>query len=247
MQLKALDAAALGRVRIVLVETSHPGNIGATARAMKTMGLTQLVLVNPVCFPHQQATARAAGADDILHSARICNDLQEALTDTHRIYGASRRGRSLSWPTLSPRACAQHSAHYLSRADVAVLFGRERNGLSNEELELCHAMVEIESNPEYGSLNLAAAVQILAYEFRLLLNTELIEEILPLSASYQELERFYAHLEQAMHDFGFYNPAKPRRLMRRLRRLVARAHPTPTEVQILRGLLTAVQEHRKQL
>ena len=154
----------LSNIRIVLVHTSHPGNIGATARAMKNMRLEQLVLVQPAQFPSAEATARASGADDLLARARCCATLDEAVADCALVIGASARLRSVRWQEFDPRACAQEVLQASAHAPVALVFGREQSGLTNEELERCHALVHIPSNPEYASLNLAQAVQVLAYE-----------------------------------------------------------------------------------
>ena len=233
----------LSNVRIVLVNTSHPGNIGAVARAMKNMGLTSLWLVQPAAFPHAEATARASGADDLLAQARVCASLEEAIADCALVVGASARRRSIPWPELDPRVCAEHMLREVAAAPVALVFGREQTGLSNEELDRCQYLVHIPSNPEYPSLNLAAAVQVLAYELRYASDVppsgEHWREHPPVSAA--EMEQFYAHLERVLVALEFLDPDNPRHLMRRLRRLYHRARPDQNEINILRGILTATE------
>lgn len=242
-------------IRTVLVGTSHPGNIGACARAMKTMGLSQLVLVAPVAFPHPDATARAASAADLLESACVCASLDEALAGCELVLGASARQRSIPWPAYTPRDAAEHVAEAFSERRVAVVFGRERTGLENSELERCHALVTIPADPDYSSLNLAAAVQVMAYELRLALvgsrqsQTGSHRDAGGAArdggarlATADELEQLYAHLERVMLATGFLDPAKPRHLMRRLRRLFNRARLDHNELNILRGLLSATEK-----
>jgi TrmH family RNA methyltransferase len=235
----------LSRIRVVLSHTSHPGNIGATARAMKTMGLTQLHLVNPRLFPHADATARASGADDVLAAAKVCADLDEALAGCRLVVGASARSRSIPCPVIGPAECARMAADASSQGEVAMLFGCEQSGLSNSEIDRCQYLVQIPTNPDYGSLNLASAVQILCYEVRVaLLDLQDVNGAsgvhVPVSAD--EMERFYVHLEQTLVQLGFLDPANPRHLMRRLRRMYNRARPDENEVNILRGILSATQE-----
>ena len=235
----------LENLRIVLVGTTHPGNIGASARAMKTMGIDSLVLVNPMNFPHADATARATGADDVLLRARVTDNLADAIDDCRLVIGASARLRRISVPEMDPRACASRVAEVTREAQVALLFGREQSGLSNEEMDRCHFLVRIPTNPNYHSLNLAAAVQVLAYEMRTAREHVAVIETpgpkAPLLAPVAEMERFYRHLEQVLCETGFLNSANPRHLMRRLRRLFNRAVPDQNEVNILRGILTSVQ------
>jgi TrmH family RNA methyltransferase len=236
-------------IRIVLIDTSHPGNIGATARAMKTMCLDHLYLVNPQRYPCAEATARASSANDLLARARVCTSLDAALQDCGLVIGASARMRSLSWPQLDPRQAAERLVEEGRQAPVAVIFGRENSGLTNEELERCHYLMHIPGNPEYNSLNLAAAVQVVAYEIMM---AALLHDDAPKSsaeeppdyASATETEAFYAHMEQVLIEIGFLDPAKPRFLMRRLRRLFIRARLDKNEVNILRGILTAVRQSR---
>jgi len=234
----------LSAIRVVLSNTSHPGNIGATARAMKTMGLTGLYLVNPKLFPHADATARASGADDVLATARLCATLDEAMRDCRLVIGASARTRSIPCPVISPRECARRAYAESGQGSVAVLFGCEQSGLSNAEIDRCQFLVRIPTNPAYGSLNLAAAVQIIAYEILVAHENRQDDPALtghvPVSAG--EMERFYVHLEQALIELEFLDPANPRQLMRRLRRLYNRARPDENEVNILRGMLAAAQQ-----
>ena len=234
----------LNNVRIVLVQTSHPGNIGAVARAMKNMCLDQLVLVRPAQFPSADATARASGADDLLARARCCNTLEEAVAECGLVIGASARLRSLPWPEYDPRACAQQVHEASSHTPVALVFGREQSGLTNDELERCHALVHIPSNPDYSSLNLAQAVQVIAYEVYMAQQDGEWQGSPPESppCSAAEMERFFAHLEQTVTELGFYDPANPRQLLRRLRRLFQRVHPDNNEMNILRGILSAAQD-----
>lgn len=237
----------LSTTRIVLLNTSHPGNIGAAARAMKTMGLGALWLVNPKQFPHADATARASGADDILAHATVCTHLQEALGDCNLVVGASARPRSIPCPVLTPRECARLVDEPGDKSRVAVLFGCEQSGLSNAEMDRCHYLVQIPSNPDYGSLNLAAAVQVIGYEFyvrHVEAHTAVaMPEHIPVSAD--EMERFYAHLEETLVALEFLDPENPRQLMRRLRRLYNRARPDENEINILRGILTAARQGRE--
>ncbi len=252
---------SLHNIRIVLIETSHPGNIGACARAMKTMNLSSLYLVQPKVFPSAEATARASGADGILAGARVFETLDAALAGCGLVIGASARQRTIAWPELTPRECAQQVIAQCARAPVALVFGREHSGLTNSELERCNALVRIPSNPDFSSLNIAAAVQILAYEIMLenLESTPVAPGILPPAtlvhpctsqkvpddnagpATAAEMDQLYTHLQQALTDIGFLDPANPRQLMRRLRRLFNRARLDKIEINILRGILTAAQ------
>ncbi|MGE0385027.1 MAG: RNA methyltransferase [Gammaproteobacteria bacterium] len=235
----------LANIRIVLVRTTHPGNIGAAARAMKTMGLSSLRLVQPARFPAPEATAMASGADDLLAAASVCADLPAALAGAGVVIGTSARRRSIPWPPLTPRECARRLLAAAAAGPVALVFGCETSGLSNEDLELCHGLVQIPTVESFSSLNVGAAVQVLAYEIHALWSqapeTAAWTSDAP-PATADQLERLYAHLREAMTQVGFYDPAKPRRLMRRLRRLFGRAGLDQHEIQILRGFLAAVQE-----
>ena len=232
-------------IRIVLVETTHPGNIGAAARAMKTMCLDQLYLVNPHHYPSAEATARASGADDVLAQATLCSSLQEAIAGCGLVMGTSARLRSLSWSQVDPRQCAEQAMRACGTMPVALVFGREHSGLSNEEMMHCHALVNIPSNPEYSSLNLGSAVQVLCYEL-MMARTGGGAESDGISddavAPVEEVERLYAHLETVMIETEFLDPANPRHLMRRLRRLFNRVRLERNEVNILRGILTSFQD-----
>ncbi|MCH1413816.1 MAG: tRNA (cytosine(32)/uridine(32)-2'-O)-methyltransferase TrmJ [Glaciecola sp.] len=237
----------LDNIRIVLVNTSHTGNIGSTARAMKTMGLSDLYLVDPVSAPDGKSSALAAGAGDVLANATIVSDLSEAVKDCALIVGTSARSRTLPWPMLTPRECGVKMVQEGQKGPVALVFGRENNGLSNDELQLCHFHVCIPANPEYSSLNLAAAVQTLCYEIRMgYLNLDSypdIESDYPLS---EDLERFYVHLENTLTKTGFIVKNHPGVVMTKLRRLVNRARPESQELNILRGILSAIDKKNKQ-
>ncbi|MBL8518849.1 MAG: RNA methyltransferase [Betaproteobacteria bacterium] len=233
-------ANALANIRIVLCQTSHPGNIGSTARAMKTMGLSRLVLVAPQHFPHPEADALASGATDVLANARVTATLDEALAGTVLAIGMTARRRDLSHPMLGLREAAQRLLDNVPAGQVALVFGTEMFGLSNDELDRCQLAAHIPTNPDYSSLNLAAAVQVAAYEIAMTASVWKVPEAPPReSASHDELERFYAHLEQSLIASRFLNPDMPKRLMTRLRRLFARASLEKEEVNILRGILTA--------
>ena len=237
------DSKLPARIRIVLARTSHPGNIGAAARAMKTMGLTDLVLVAPAVFPNSQADAMAAGSTDLLAAARVCATLAEALADTTLALGVSARRRDIVSEVLTPPEAAMRLLGEAQAGPVALVFGNETSGLSNEELSLCQGLVTIAANPDYSSLNLAAAVQVLCYEIR---QTWLGHVSWPQpemdAASGDEVEKFYAHLETALAELAFLNPGSPGKLMLKLRRLFARTRLAKEEVNILRGILTAAQE-----
>ena len=234
-------------IRIVLVETTHPGNIGAVARAMKNMGLDELALVKPKHFPHKDATARASGAVGVLKNALVVASLREALTDCVYVAGASARPRTIEWPSMGPRECAQRLQLENEVGSVAAVFGPEKSGLHNDDLDLCHTLLTIPTDPDFSSLNLAMAVQVLCYELRVAGTVDagpVVEsEASPATAA--EMEHFYTHLEQVMTDIKFLDTDNPRYLMRRLRRLFNRARPDKNEVNILRGLLTAVDRTRK--
>jgi tRNA (cytidine32/uridine32-2'-O)-methyltransferase len=246
-----------GGVRVVLVGTQHPGNIGSAARAMKTMGLSDLVLVAPERFPDREANALAAGADDVLEAARVCATLGEALGDCRLVLATTARRRSVPMPELSPAEAARRVvAGQREGAGVALVFGRERTGLENEELQLCHAAVRIPANPEYSSLNLAAAVQVLAYEWRVAaLEAGLLDagrrepahdpgpapDADDRPASHAEMESFFAHLAAFLDTIDFHKGKAPDVVTHRLRRLFLRAQPDPRELRILRGILSDTQ------
>ena len=233
---------SLDNIRVVLIETSHPGNIGATARAMKTMGLGQLRLVRPKYFPHADATAMASGADDLLGQAELYETLPDAVADCVAVAGASARMRTHHWPSYNARESAQRLMAVADQGPVAIVFGRERAGLTNEEMDHCQWLLNVPANPAYASLNLAMAVQIVGYELRMSSGSAQLpasQKNEPAPAA--ELERFFEHLEQVMVHTEFLNPDNPRHLMRRVRLLFNRAAPDQNEVNILRGLLTSVQ------
>jgi TrmH family RNA methyltransferase len=232
-------------IRIVLVGTTHPGNIGATARAMKNMGLRDLALVDPRYFPDKEATARASGAEDLLESATVVETLQEAIADCVYVAGASARSRAINWPCLDARDAAERLLHESAAGPVAAVFGPEKSGLSNADLDFCDTLLTIPTSPDFSSLNLAMAVQVVAYELQAAQSQKRpeYEPDAPLATS-SELEHFYTHLEQVLTDLNFLDPDNPRHLMRRLRRLFLRARPDQNEVNILRGFLTAVERDR---
>ena len=239
----ASPAALLSQVRVVLCQTSHPGNIGACARAMKTMGLQHLFLVEPKHFPHAEADAMASRATDILESARVCTTLDQALAGTVFAAASTGRSRDLSHAVLTPREAAARMIEEARHGPVALVMGAEKYGLTMEQVNRCRVMVGIPANPEYSSLNLASAVQLLAYELRLaaLQPAPMPQKRYP-PATHEDMELFYAHLEQAMVDIGFLNPDEPRRLMQRMRRLFERSRVEREELNILRGVLAAAQE-----
>jgi tRNA/rRNA methyltransferase len=233
---------SMQRVRVVLAQTSHPGNIGAAARAMKTMGLTHLVLVNPKVFPDPQAVAMAAGADDVLASARVCGNLSEALHGTVLALAMTARRRELATEPSWVRDAAIECAATVTQGDIALVFGNETSGLSNAELALCNRWAMIPANPAHTSLNLAAAVQLVCYELRLALLAVSPAPIISgagLAATHEEVDGLMGHFEQAALESGFLDPDRPGRLMLRLRRLFARAGLEKEEVAILRGLLAS--------
>jgi tRNA (cytidine32/uridine32-2'-O)-methyltransferase len=260
----------LDRIRIVLVDTSHPGNIGAVARAMKTMCLSQLVLVSPKLFPHADATARASGADDILASAQVVDSLDKALLGCQLVIGASARLRRLGWPQLGPAQSAMQAVSEAKQGHVAYVFGREDSGLSNEELERCHYLMHIDTNPEFSSLNLGSAVQLVCYEIQrhycLILaetapenRTNYANELVAQGKSQQEnnaehdveeyanseqMEHYYKHFESVLMDIGFLDPHHPRKMMRRLKRLFNRSRLSLVELNIMRGILSGIEKFK---
>ncbi|WP_068804540.1 RNA methyltransferase [Thauera phenolivorans] len=237
-------APALDRIRVVLSHPSHPGNIGAAARAMKTMGLHQLWLVAPQRFPDEVAEARASGATDILANARVVGSLEEALAGTILSAAVTARRRELALPRRLAREAAIEVVNHVADGEVALVFGNETSGLSNEEVGLCSMPVSIPANPDFSSLNLGAAVQLLCYEVRMAaLAPTAPQDPRPEFATHDELERFHAHLERAVTASGFHDPANPKRLLPRMRRLFNRVRLEKEEVAILRGMLTAFEKH----
>lgn len=245
--LNKIKMIMLENIRIVLIETSHSGNIGSTARAMKTMGLTDLVLVAPKQGIDDQAIALAAGAEDVVKSAVVVNTFSEAVADCSLVIGTSARLRHLQNSLIEPRECGEKAIHHAINGKVAIVFGRERVGLTNEELLKCHYHVTIPANPDYASLNLAMAVQLISYEIRMAYLATTIEakttsvnaDIYP---SMQELEYFYHHTEQLYQSLGFI---QNQGVMQKLRRLYGRAELEKTELNILLGMLSAVRKKLK--
>ncbi|PHQ79600.1 MAG: tRNA (cytosine(32)/uridine(32)-2'-O)-methyltransferase TrmJ [Coxiella sp. (in: Bacteria)] len=230
-------------VRIILTCPSHPGNIGATARAMKNMGLSELYLVAPKDFPCHDATVRASGADDILEKAQCVDSLEDALAGCHKVFATSARSRRLEWPLCTPREAAE-KIKSLGAHKSAIVFGRESSGLTNDELSLCHYHIHIPTIDEFSSLNLSQAVQVIVYELFVAISgeTPVVIDDEDVLASADELHGLTEHLRQTMTAVQFLNPNQPRKLMLRLRRLFQRADTTKTEVNILRGFLTAIDQ-----
>ncbi|MCJ8319178.1 MAG: tRNA (cytosine(32)/uridine(32)-2'-O)-methyltransferase TrmJ [Colwellia sp.] len=249
---ETFTGSLLDRVRIVLVNTSDCRNIGSAARAMKTMGLTDLVLVDPLELPNGQAQALSAGASDVLNGARIVKTLEDAISDCGLVVGTSARSRTLPWPMLEPRGCGEKLIKEANEYPVAIVFGRESSGLSNEELQLCHFHVQIPANPDYSSLNLAMAVQTLSYEVRTSFlvqeNAQYANKVKSDDEEYpviEETERFYSHFEQAMKKTGFITPNHPGLIMTKLRRLFNRARPDVKEIKMMRGILASIERAAK--
>lgn len=239
----------LDNLCIVMIQTSHPGNIGSAARAMKTMGVSDLRLVNPNKFNSPETRALASGADDILDNARHYATLTEALADCQTIIGTSARSeRTISWPQLDARECGEFIAEHLTQQKIALVFGRERSGLTNDELEHCHSLAHIPMAFDFFSLNIAAAIQLFCYEC--MMATQALKPPPKESsahdpneapATHEALEGFYTHLETTMIESRYLDPENPRLLMRRFRRLFGRAKPTKSEASMLRGMLSAFQ------
>lgn len=235
----------LADIRLVLVETSHPGNIGAAARAAKVMGLSEFWLVAPKRFPSAEADAMAAGAVDVLAQAKVADTLAEAVTDCQWVVGTSARRRWFNDIPLAPRSFAEQACAMRDGERVALVFGRERIGLTNEEVDLCHALIEIPANPEYSSLNVGNAVQVLCYELRVAALAGVTGEDKRHYPTAEEVENFYAHLQKVLLKTGFLDPGNPRHLMRRLRQLYGRIRMDENEVAILRGILTSVETPKR--
>jgi TrmH family RNA methyltransferase len=232
----------LDRIRVVLVRTSHPGNIGAAARAMLTMGLTRLYLVEPRYFPDPQADAMATGAIEVLQRARVCASLDEALAGAQFCVGTTARVRDLSAPMVDCRAAAQRAVREAATQEVALLFGAEIFGLTNEELDRCQLLLSIPTNDDFSSLNLAAAVQVVAYETRMAALQRDVARKPKAFATQEQLELLYEHAERTLYQVEFFDPQRPHRMMRRLRRLFSRTRLEENEVHILRGILTQVNK-----
>ncbi|MAR90737.1 MAG: RNA methyltransferase [Pseudomonadota bacterium] len=248
----------LDRIRVVLINTSDSGNIGAAARAMKTMGLSDLVLVDPEEFPTAKATARASGAADVLHQAQVVETLDQALADRQLVFGTSARMRTIPWPVMSPREAVRIVENEPKDASIAIVFGREDAGLSNEELRRCHYHICIPGNEAYPVLNVASAVQVICYEMRLAALASQAAAtprgpVMPLQipdwdeplASAEDMERFLTHFEQTLLDIGFFDPANPKQLMTRARRLFMRTRMDRLEMNLMRGVLSTVQKRVK--
>ena len=236
------------KVRIVMVNTTEPGNIGAAARAMKNMMLSQLYLVSPSNFPSAVATARASGADDILSNARVCSSLEEALNGVKLVVGASARQRNIKWRQLDViDTCSQiQSSLVSSDEDVAVVFGTENSGLTNEELDLCSILMTIPGNPKYFSLNVASAIQVFAYQNFISTIDGKFDNTPKDIASFEDLNSFYKHLEQVLEHINYFDSKKPKSLlMRRMRRLFGRSEPEKEEVAILRGILNKINPYQQ--
>ena len=238
-----MTSTALDRVRVVLCETSHPGNIGAAARAMKTMGLSRLVLVKPKHFPHADAEAFASGALDVLRAAVVCDSLDNALAGTVLAVASTSRHRDLTHEVVDCREACKRLMQDATRSEVALVFGPERTGLTVREVNKCHLIAAIPANPDYASLNLAQAVQVFAYELSMVAGgTATPTQASSDAATHDEAEGFYRQLEDLFHLSGFLDPQNPKRLMQRMRRLFARSRLEKEEVNILRGFLRAVRE-----
>ncbi len=234
-------------MKIVLVETTHPGNIGATARAMKNMGLNQLVLVKPKHYPSTEATSRSSGAWDILEAALVVDTLEEAIFDCNLVVGTSARRRSQHWQTLNPEKAIELAFEQGNLDKVAFVFGRESSGLTNEELDKCTHLLHIHANDEYSSLNLAMAVQIICYEYqlkRILGEGETQSRAETKQATSEQMERFFSHLEQTLFDLEFMHVDRKDKLLTRLRRFFFRAMPDEEELNILRGILSSAQSKK---
>ncbi|OQX39606.1 MAG: tRNA (cytosine(32)/uridine(32)-2'-O)-methyltransferase TrmJ [Oceanospirillales bacterium LUC14_002_19_P2] len=241
----------LDNIRIVMIRTWHPGNIGSALRAMKTMGLRHLTLVNPPHWPHPDADTMAAGAADLINQVKVVDSLAEAIADCSLVIGTSARSRSFSWPMLSPRACGQQVIQEAENSQVALVFGQETMGMTNEELQQCNYHVCIPGNPEYPVLNVASAIQILCYEIRQSVEDQFVTESDSISediVSYPDarsMEQFYQHLEEALYHVNFIIRQHPDNAMTKLRRLFNRARPESEEMNMLRGILSRVQQMTK--
>ena len=248
------DMSSFDDIRIVLVEPTHPGNIGSVARAMKTMGLSRLVLVNPKKFPHYEATKLAAGAESVLLAAEVVATTDDAISDCTMVVGTSVRDREVTWPTVSPREVANQIGDHVRshQHQIAILFGRESSGLTNAEMDLCQSQIRISANPEYSSLNLASAVQIIAYEIRMQLlesrvglenDADTMSPIKEREAAATKAQKngHIQHLQNTLESLDFIKAKPPTVLMRKLTRLYSKADLTVEEIQILRGVLSAMQ------
>jgi tRNA (cytidine32/uridine32-2'-O)-methyltransferase len=245
------NLALLKNIRIVLVNTSHPGNIGAAARAMKNMGLSRLTLVNPKKFPHLEAINRSVGAIDILDDAVVVEDLNEAISGCVWVAGTSARLRTIEWPILEPKECVDKSLEAIVEGDIAIVFGRENSGLTNDEMAQCNALLHIPTDPEFSSLNIAAAVQVVCYEYRLALMKGKVKKRKGSKHRYDALahadkmDGMYDHLHDALDYLGFFGSSNPDVVMRRLKGLFNRANVTQRELSIVRGICSAIQDKKR--
>ena len=233
-------------IRVVMINTSHPGNIGAAARVMKNMGLTRLYLVQPVHFPNADATAMASGADNLLTQAVVCDSLEQALEGCHLVLGTTARERKIQHEFIDGRKAGMLSVAESDQHEVALVFGRERIGLTNDEIGLCHKLINIPTNPEYSSLNVASAIQIVTYEVMMslrALNSKIKTESVVKYASSENMERFYQHLEQTLIEIDFLRIKQSPQLMSKLRHIYNRVRLEQEEVNILRGILTKTRQH----
>lgn len=237
----------LNNLRVVLSHTTHPGNIGAAARAMKVMGLRHLYLINPRHFPDPQASAMAAGADDVLQNAVVCTSIDEALQDVVLTVGMTARLRDISNEVYSPREAMPQIVQQAQSQPVALLFGTEMSGLTNEEVSRCQVLVNIPANPEFSSLNLAAAVQVISYELSVAAQVYQPVTQSAIPAAHQQVEGLMVHLEKTLLEIGFFTTQNPARMMQRLRRLYARARLEADEINILRGILSVTTEYNARL
>ncbi len=239
----------LDPIRIIMLRTWHPGNIGSALRAMKTMGRTRLILVNPQQWPHEDAETMAAGAADMIDQVQVVGSLEEAIAGCRLVIGTSARNRSFSWPMLNSRGCGEKLVQEAQSGDVALVFGQETSGMTNEELQQCHFHVSIDANPDYPVLNVASAVQILCHEIyqaelagSQVLTPEDSDVVYP---DVQQMAQFYQQLELALNDINFIIPQHPGKIMTKLHRLFNRARPEQEELNILRGILSRIRQNAK--
>lgn len=237
----------MDNVRVVLSHTSHPGNIGAAARAMKTMGLRHLYLINPKHFPDPQASAMAAGADDVLENAVVCGSIDEALAGVVFTVAMTARLRDISIEVKTPRAAMPEVWQQAQQQPVALLFGTEMSGLTNAEMARAQVLVNIPTNPDFSSLNVAAAVQVMCYELVVAAEQPIPAPLAAQPARHEQVEGYFAHLEKTLTEIGFFTTQNPSRMMQRLRRLYARARLEADEINILRGILSVTTEYNARL
>jgi len=245
------NLSLLKNIRVVMVNTSHPGNIGAAARAMKNMGLSKLYLVEPKDYPSLEAISRSVGAVDVLDDAVIVKDLDEAISGCIWVAGTSARFRTIEWPILEPKECIDKALENIEQGEIAIVFGNETNGLTNEQMERCNVLLHIPTNPEFSSLNIAAAVQVVCYEFRQALVK--VRTKAPKGSKHRydtradatQLDGMYGHIREALDQLGFFGTKNPDVMMRRLKGLFNRAETTQREVSIIRGICAAVQGKKR--